>query len=188
MDGPATELSLFDWPSIWKLFERPRSPFDENDAPLLLLKELLPVSATPGINSARASKPPFKGKSAVSWLLKLVVTCDVFVSINGAAPSTCTVSPTEPTSNLRPPSSVFCANSAWKCTEVHQTGALYSRRQPLVRGHCFPLPGRRLEPPRPIGPPPYPTANQSQYLGNKSPSARKRHPHLNRTPRAHTRK
>ena len=39
MDGPATELSLFDWPSIWKLFERPRKPFDENDAPLLLLNE-----------------------------------------------------------------------------------------------------------------------------------------------------
>ena len=39
MEGPATELSLLDCPSIWKLFERPRRPFDENDAPLLLLGE-----------------------------------------------------------------------------------------------------------------------------------------------------
>src|SRR6266699_1182045 len=103
MDGPATELSLLDWPSIWKLLERPRNPFEEKLAPLLLLKELSPESATPGINSASASKLPLKGKSATSFVLKLVVTCDVPVSISGVPPSTWIVSPTCPSSSLMVP-------------------------------------------------------------------------------------
>src|SRR5260370_13683395 len=103
MDGPATELSLFDWPSIWKLFERPRNPFEEKEAPLLLLKELSPESATPGINRASASKLPLKGKSATSFELKLVVTCDVAVSTSGVPPSTWMVSPTCPSSSLMLP-------------------------------------------------------------------------------------
>src|SRR5882762_195699 len=100
MDGPATELSLFDWPSIWKLLERPRNPFEEKEAPLLLLNELSPESATPGIYSASASKLPLKGKSATSFVLKLVVTCDVAVSSRGVPPSTSIVSPTCPNSSL----------------------------------------------------------------------------------------
>src|ERR1700676_490928 len=100
MEGPATELSLFDCPSIWKLFDRPRRPFVEKDAPLLLLNELLPVSATPGMSRVSASNPPFSGISAVSLLVKLVVTCAVPVSSSGARPSTWTVSPTLPSSSL----------------------------------------------------------------------------------------
>src|SRR6267378_8293677 len=103
MDGPATELSLFDWPSIWKLLERPRNPFEEKEAPLLLLNELSPESATPGIYSASASKLPLKGKSATSFVLKLVVTCDVVVSSRGAPPSTWIVSPICPSSSLMLP-------------------------------------------------------------------------------------
>src|ERR1700747_1104449 len=100
MDGPATELSLLDWPSIWKLFERPRNPFEEKEAPLLLLKELSPESATPGINSVSASKLPLKGKSATSFVPKFVVTCDVLASMIGVPASTWTVSPTCPSSSL----------------------------------------------------------------------------------------
>src|SRR5882757_7827283 len=93
IDGPATELSLFDWPSIWKLLERPRKPLEENPTPLVLLKLAEPVSATPGRNRAKLSKPPPVGRSATALVSKVFVTCPVVVSITGADSITSTVSP-----------------------------------------------------------------------------------------------
>src|SRR5438094_5337556 len=77
-NGPATELSLFAWPSIWKLFERPRRPLLAIAAPLVLLKFVEPLLATPGMNSARLSKPaPALGRARTTLLSNVPPICEL---------------------------------------------------------------------------------------------------------------
>src|SRR5258708_1987888 len=100
IDGPATELSLLFWPSIWKLLDRPRRPLEENPAPLVLLKFCEPLSAIPGRYSAKLSKPPPVGRSATALVSNVLVTCAVLVSRIGADSITSTVSPPADASSI----------------------------------------------------------------------------------------
>jgi len=91
-EGPATELSLFAWPSMLKLLERPRWPFIEMPAPLVFEKPASPVEAAPGTSSARASNPVPTGRSVVWRASNVLPICAVVVSMSGAEASTVTVS------------------------------------------------------------------------------------------------
>ena len=91
--GPATELSLLDCPSISKLFDRPRSPWDEKPPydPLLLLKSLSCVMTTPGESSAAVSNPPPNGRFCSCCESIVAPTCACVVEMSGvSSPCTCT--------------------------------------------------------------------------------------------------